>query len=63
MHDECLDVWVQAPEERFLLALQPTPIHAWHPPDVPEGVQVWIKRDDLSGMQLSGNKVRIRRVA
>ncbi|CAA6664713.1 unnamed protein product [Spirodela intermedia] len=36
----------------------PTPIHKWNLPDLPEGTEVWIKRDDLSGMQLSGNKVR-----
>lgn len=28
------------------------------PPSLlPEGVELWVKRDDLSGMQLSGNKV------
>nr|CAD1827227.1 unnamed protein product [Ananas comosus var. bracteatus] len=36
----------------------PTPIHKWNLPNLPEGTEVWIKRDDLSGMQLSGNKVR-----
>lgn len=46
------------PEERFALGMLPTPIHKFSPPGVPEGVQLWIKRDDLSGMQLSGNKVR-----
>lgn len=25
---------------------------------VPADVELWIKRDDLTGMQLSGNKVR-----
>ena len=49
---------VQAPKERFALGLLPTPIHRWAPPGVPEGCEVWIKRDDLSGMQLSGNKVK-----
>lgn len=48
---------MQAPKERFVLGLLPTPIHRWAPPGVPEGCEVWIKRDDLSGMQLSGNKV------
>jgi 1-aminocyclopropane-1-carboxylate deaminase/D-cysteine desulfhydrase-like pyridoxal-dependent ACC family enzyme len=47
----------QAPKQRFVLALLPTPIHAWDPGSVPGGVKLWIKRDDLSGMQLSGNKV------
>lgn len=36
----------------------PTPIHRWNLPGVPKGTEVWIKRDDLTGMQLSGNKVR-----
>jgi hypothetical protein len=26
-------------------------------PNLPPGTEVWIKRDDLSGMQLSGNRV------
>jgi 1-aminocyclopropane-1-carboxylate deaminase/D-cysteine desulfhydrase-like pyridoxal-dependent ACC family enzyme len=26
-------------------------------PNLPPGTELWIKRDDLSGMQLSGNKV------
>jgi hypothetical protein len=28
----------------------------WHLPNLPPGAEVWVKRDDLSGMQLSGNK-------
>lgn len=36
----------------------PTPIHRWNLPDLPADTEVWIKRDDLTGMQLSGNKVR-----
>ncbi|XP_057842187.1 putative D-cysteine desulfhydrase 1, mitochondrial isoform X4 [Cryptomeria japonica] len=36
----------------------PTPIHRWNLPDLPTNTEVWIKREDLSGMQLSGNKVR-----
>ncbi|GAB2250011.1 hypothetical protein Droror1_Dr00013370 [Drosera rotundifolia] len=36
----------------------PTPIHRWELPNLPRGTEVWLKRDDLSGMQLSGNKVR-----
>ncbi|KAK9814762.1 hypothetical protein WJX72_011104 [[Myrmecia] bisecta] len=47
-----------APRERYALGLFPTPVHRWHPPGLPEGVELWIKRDDLTGMQLSGNKVR-----
>ncbi|DBA68980.1 TPA: hypothetical protein ACH3X2_013152 [Trebouxia sp. C0005] len=47
-----------APKQRYALGIFPTPIHRWHPPGVPHGVEMYIKRDDLSGMQLSGNKVR-----
>ena len=39
----------------------PTPVHPWQVPGVPAGVEVFAKRDDLSGMQLSGNKVRCSR--
>ena len=49
---------LQVPTERFALAVLPTPIHEWKVSGVPEGVELYIKRDDLSGMQLSGNKVR-----
>ncbi|KAM0926823.1 hypothetical protein ACQ4PT_003015 [Festuca glaucescens] len=46
-----------APSHTFSLGVFPTPIHKWNLPNLPEGTEVWIKRDDLSGMQLSGNKV------
>eukprot|EP00238_Polyblepharides_amylifera_P007448 CAMPEP_0196587590 /NCGR_PEP_ID=MMETSP1081-20130531/57954_1 /TAXON_ID=36882 /ORGANISM="Pyramimonas amylifera, Strain CCMP720" /LENGTH=369 /DNA_ID=CAMNT_0041909809 /DNA_START=87 /DNA_END=1196 /DNA_ORIENTATION=- len=46
------------PEEKYSLGIFPTPIHRWDVPGVPEGCELWIKRDDLTGMQLSGNKVR-----
>ncbi|KAF8389643.1 hypothetical protein HHK36_024162 [Tetracentron sinense] len=36
----------------------PTPIHKWNLPGLPANTEVYIKRDDLSGVQLSGNKVR-----
>ncbi|GIL44459.1 hypothetical protein Vafri_1914 [Volvox africanus] len=48
----------QAPTHRFRLGMLPTPIHEWRLPGLPVGVRVLIKRDDLSGMQMSGNKVR-----
>lgn len=48
----------QRPRQRYALALLPTPIHPWPVPGLPEGCELWIKRDDLTGMQLSGNKVR-----
>ena len=34
-----------------------TPIHKWNIPGLPDGVDVFIKRDDLTGTELSGNKV------
>ncbi|KAF9624709.1 hypothetical protein IFM89_013247 [Coptis chinensis] len=46
------------PSHVFSLAHVPTPIHRWNLPNLPKNVELWIKRDDLSGMQLSGNKVR-----
>jgi D-cysteine desulfhydrase len=36
----------------------PTPILPFSPPGLPEGVRMFIKRDDLSGMETSGNKIR-----
>ncbi|KAI3436499.1 hypothetical protein D9Q98_005916 [Chlorella vulgaris] len=45
------------PQHRYRLAQLPTPIHPW-PVSVPPGCELHIKRDDLTGMQLSGNKVR-----
>lgn len=46
------------PTERVSLAMLPTPIHEWKLPGLPDGVSVHIKRDDMTGMQMSGNKVR-----
>ena len=46
------------PSHRIPLGLLPTPIQRWTPPGLPEGVALYMKRDDLTGMQLSGNKVR-----
>lgn len=42
----------------FQLAQRPTPIHAWNLPGVPDGYHVSIKRDDMTGSTLSGNKAR-----
>ncbi len=39
------------------IAQIPTPIHKWSLPGVSEGFDVYIKRDDLTGAALSGNKV------
>ncbi|PQQ15408.1 putative 1-aminocyclopropane-1-carboxylate deaminase [Prunus yedoensis var. nudiflora] len=46
------------PSHIFSLGHLPTPIHKWNLPNLPTDTEVWLKRDDLSGMQLSGNKVR-----
>lgn len=46
------------PAHVFSLGHLPTPIHKWNLPNLPKNTEVWLKRDDLSGMQLSGNKVR-----
>ncbi|KAI5382419.1 hypothetical protein KIW84_070011, partial [Lathyrus oleraceus] len=46
------------PSNLVSLAHLPTPIHRWNLPNLPANTEVWLKRDDLSGMQLSGNKVR-----
>eukprot|EP00241_Pyramimonas_parkeae_P002086 CAMPEP_0114251124 /NCGR_PEP_ID=MMETSP0058-20121206/15096_1 /TAXON_ID=36894 /ORGANISM="Pyramimonas parkeae, CCMP726" /LENGTH=431 /DNA_ID=CAMNT_0001364891 /DNA_START=225 /DNA_END=1517 /DNA_ORIENTATION=- len=55
--------WVQSlgvkpPAQRMVLGQLPTPIHQIQVPELPSGAELWVKRDDLSGMQLSGNKVR-----
>lgn len=49
---------LKAPARRYRLGILPTPIHRFSPPGAPPDVEIWIKRDDLSGMQMSGNKVR-----
>ncbi|KAJ8436149.1 hypothetical protein Cgig2_029761 [Carnegiea gigantea] len=46
------------PSPTFPLGHLPTPIHKWNLPNLPPNTEVWLKRNDLSGMQLSGNKVR-----
>ena len=49
---------LQGPSKQYVLGLFPSPLHRWYPPGIPEDVEFWIKRDDLTGMQLSGNKVQ-----
>ena len=39
------------------LAARSTPIHQWSLGGVPEGVEISVKRDDMTGSVLSGNKV------
>lgn len=49
------------PAQRCRLAQLPTPVHPWPVPGLP--CELHIKRDDLTGMQLSGNKARSGRAA
>ena len=44
------------------LAIRPTPIHHWDLPGVPKEFQVFIKRDDMTGSTLGGNKVYIKKL-
>lgn len=44
------------PRRRISLAHLPTPLHSWQLPRT--SAEVWIKRDDCSGCEISGNKVR-----
>lgn len=46
------------PTTRVSLGLLPTPVHRWEPPALPSGYQLWIKRDDVTGLAVSGNKIR-----
>ncbi|WAQ99716.1 DCYD1-like protein [Mya arenaria] len=46
------------PKQKMQLANIPTPIHEWRLPGIPENFHVSIKRDDMTGSTLSGNKVR-----
>jgi D-cysteine desulfhydrase len=58
-----------APTHRLTLGHLPTPIHRWKiqpsspspspsPASLPHQIQFYIKRDDYSGSEMSGNKVR-----
>ncbi|KAJ7384335.1 hypothetical protein OS493_022446 [Desmophyllum pertusum] len=40
------------------LAQRNTPIHPWNIPNLPKEFSLFIKRDDLTGSTLSGNKIR-----
>lgn len=54
------------PSEKVILGCLPTPLHRWSPPSVFNNntdncfdhLDFYIKRDDLSGSDVSGNKVR-----
>ncbi|CBY09115.1 unnamed protein product [Oikopleura dioica] len=50
---------VKRPSSRCVLANVPTPIERWSLKDFGDGKQqFFIKRDDLTGTSLTGNKVR-----
>lgn len=50
------------PKSRMVLSQRPTPIMRWNlsarllPPEL--GVSLYVKRDDFTGMEVSGNKIR-----
>ncbi|KAL9979751.1 hypothetical protein ACROYT_G017459 [Oculina patagonica] len=44
------------PQHYVKLAQRDTPIHSWKIPNVPKEFSLFIKRDDLTGCTLSGNK-------
>ncbi|XP_071838355.1 uncharacterized protein [Apostichopus japonicus] len=46
------------PAMKLKLSNYNTPIHRWYLPGIPEDFEVYIKRDDLTGCSLSGNKAR-----
>ncbi|RLN62201.1 hypothetical protein BBJ29_002348, partial [Phytophthora kernoviae] len=46
------------PSKKLRLGHFPTPILPFSPPGLPEGVRMFIKRDDFSGLETSGNKIR-----
>ncbi|XP_071491542.1 uncharacterized protein [Diadema antillarum] len=46
------------PSHKIKLAMLDTPIHRWRLPGTPDEFEVFIKRDDMTGSSLSGNKIR-----
>ncbi|XP_072049278.1 uncharacterized protein [Amphiura filiformis] len=46
------------PKYKVQLANANTPIQRWYLPGIPDGVEVYIKRDDMLGCELTGNKAR-----
>lgn len=46
------------PSTRLNIALKPTPIQKWNLPGVPKDFELYVKRDDLNGSVLGGNKIR-----
>lgn len=54
-------VWAKSlspiPDKRLQLAQLPTPIRRWNIPEL-DGAELFVKRDDMTGITLSGNKAR-----
>ncbi|DAZ99207.1 TPA: hypothetical protein N0F65_008240 [Lagenidium giganteum] len=46
------------PKQRIKLGYYPTPIAPFSPPGLPSDVKMFIKREDMCGVELSGNKAR-----
>jgi len=46
------------PKDIVKLAMVPTPITSWNIPLLPKEMKLFVKRDDMTGNTLSGNKVR-----
>lgn len=50
---------LQQPVDSVQMAMLPTPITPFQLSDVPATAKLHMKRDDLTGMQMSGNKARL----
>jgi len=46
------------PTEKLVMSHNETPIQNWELPGVPEGFNLMIKREDLNGNSLAGNKIK-----
>ncbi|XP_077987678.1 uncharacterized protein LOC144442256 isoform X1 [Glandiceps talaboti] len=46
------------PKHRVELANMGTPIHRWNIETVPDDFELYVKRDDMTGSTLTGNKIR-----
>jgi D-cysteine desulfhydrase family pyridoxal phosphate-dependent enzyme len=53
-----MDSKIQVPQPRYRVALTPTPLEALPTFSAKLGVQLSVKRDDLSGIAFGGNKLR-----
>jgi len=48
----------KAPPTKLSLAMVPTPIQRFRLPEEIDGFEIFVKRDDMTGSTLSGNKIR-----